>query len=370
MAKRVKKTRLQSLKPVFKSIFFAFVAIYFSFFAYKLNTNYKIEKKSTTAVETAQRYAKNDTLAMAYNLPRRPKYWFYMARQYMWIFFSVDNVLSRLGLEKIQIDVQRGDKVHFDWDLLWSYDYHNEIPMDFKKVKYHQRINHIPGNFVLTMKDYLALNTDSKYIPKAFNDTEKLKEYAAANPGKRFVQKLWSNRGITLKKVEEMNFKIFGPGYKYFGQEYVENPLLIDGYKFDFGVYVLVSSFDPLRIYYYEKNVLIRLCAEKYDRNNYTNVNTYVISDMCSFPWDVAGIADYYNKSYTYKEGLNAYLTRNGYEVSRIWSQVEDCIREVVVQKEESFKHWVRMMEIFELFCFFRNFFINFFVLFDFFVLF
>jgi len=32
-------------------------------------------------------------------------------------------------------------------------------------------------------------------------------------------------------------------------QAYISNPLLIDGYKFDIRMYILVSSCDPLRIY-------------------------------------------------------------------------------------------------------------------------
>lgn len=368
MAKKLKKTRLQKLMPIFKTLIVSFLVIYISFFAYKFFNSYelkiqpkneKIEELNVEKLEVEQS-AKKDGKKFhlqakpVTDLPelqvkqqyfqkinKRPKYWFYMGRQYMWIFFSVDNVLQRLGLEKIEVDIKHGEKVHNDWDLLWSYDYHNEIPLDFKNIKYHQRINHIPGNFVLTMKDNFAVNTDSKYVPKAFNDTEKLKAYAAANPGKKFLQKLWSNRGIVLKKVEEMNFDVFGPGYKYFGQEFIENPLLIDGYKFDFGIYVLVSSVNPLRIYFYEKNTLIRLCAEKYDPNNFTNVDTYVISDACIFPWDLDALSVYYNQSYTYKESLNAYLTKKGYEVGRIWTQVEDCIRETVVSKEENFIYWV-----------------------------
>lgn len=79
------------------------------------------------------------------------------------------------------------------------------------------------------MKDNLAVNTDSKYIPKAFNNSHSLMEYVSNHPNTRVVQKLWSNRGVELKEAHEINFEIFGPGFKYFAQVYVENPLLIDG---------------------------------------------------------------------------------------------------------------------------------------------
>jgi tubulin monoglycylase TTLL15 len=373
MAKKVKntlsckntalKTRLQKLVPYIKPFLFSVTVAFISYLgilAYEFSQDYRIVikhvnetiespvkepllKNLTPQPEDSPSQVKDEDKKSQYyqRLKRRPKYWFYMARSYMWIFFSVDNVLQRLGLEKIDVEVKHGKMVHNEWDLLWSYDYHNEIPLDFKNIDYNQRINHIPGNFVLTMKDFFALNTDSKYVPKAFNDSAKIKEYSTAHPEKKFLQKLWSNRGISMKNAEEISFEVFGPGYKYFAQEYVENPLLIDGYKFDFGIYVLISSVDPLRIYIYEKNILIRLCEDRYVPNNYTNVNTYVISDACKFPWDIDALTVYYNESYTYKESMNAYLTKNGYNVNRIWTQVDDCIREIVLSKEEHFKYWV-----------------------------
>ncbi len=46
-------------------------------------------------------------------------------------------------------------------------------------------------------------------------------------------------------------------------QEYIENPLLIDGFKCDLRVYVLITSCCPLRIFVYNEG-LVRLSAEQY----------------------------------------------------------------------------------------------------------
>jgi len=55
-------------------------------------------------------------------------------------------------------------------------------------------------------------------------------------------------------------------------QQYIRRPLLIDGYKFDIRVYVLITSVQPLRVYIYEDG-LVRLCTETYRRPTKENAS-------------------------------------------------------------------------------------------------
>ena len=66
--------------------------------------------------------------------------------------------------------------------------------------------------------------------------------------------------------------------------EYIDNPLLLDGYKFDLRIYVALMSVNPLRIYIYEEG-LVRLATVKYNsdisnnkHNQYTHLTNYSLN--------------------------------------------------------------------------------------------
>ena len=153
---------------------------------------------------------------------------------------NVIEMFDKLGYERV--NGSAGD----EWDVLWSL----RAPFtDFIKgrLQPHQRVNHFPASGFITGKATLA-TTKLKGIPKAFRiprDKDKFLKYVKEHPDKLWIKKRNSHRGIKVQNVSSMNLTEEG----FFVQEFIQNPLLVDGYKFDIGVYVVMTSVDPLRVY-------------------------------------------------------------------------------------------------------------------------
>lgn len=220
------------------------------------------------------------------------------------------------------------------------------------KLETHQRINHWPGCGWLTSKVDLTETVNSKYIPKAFRFPQQKDEfltYAELHPDSLFLQKSIMNRGISVKKPNEIDFT----NSTMFVQEMVQNPLLIEDRMFDFGVYVVITSIDPLRIYLWDTDILLRVCLEPYYPFNKNNLNSYVIGDNFHSGWHFDSIQKFMKHKFSLKMALNAQLEERCINTTMIWEQVKDCIITTVSIQEhrlvEAIRHFSSKHNFFEL---------------------
>ena len=244
----------------------------------------------------------------------------------------MNNVLKRLGLERVtENEIESAD-------LLWAHDYpFTKLRPKILSLKSHQMVNHLPGCGFITNKVDFA-TTKMKYIPSAFKlpkDADEFKEYAIKNPKKLFVVKHHQHRNIKIKKIDEINMS----DNLTFIQEFIENPLLVDGYKFDIGVYTIITSVDPLRVYIYYGDILFRYCPQKYYPFDPENVDKYIVGDDYLPTWQIPSLSRYYNTlGFGMKSSFDAYMRVKGRDPQKIWDQVEDAIRIAVLEKEPFIK--------------------------------
>ena len=338
--KKIIKNKLWFLS---QQLIFTGIPIIVSIVLFYVNNEYKTEL-SNNKCESSIQNCKSQA----------PKYCIFVEDNNTYVLEAAEKVFELLGLEKVEFFNK--SEVNRDCSLFWTYDYPFHYDFNMENLEYHQRVNHFPGNVGLISKSTLGTTTDSKYIPKAFTSSDDLQKYAEKYPDKRFVQKFYSNRGVELKKASEMNFTESFDDGNFFGQEFIENPLLFEGHKFDFGVYVVITSVNPLRFYYYNDNIFIRLCSRPYDYNNFDDLRTYVINNEHITGSNFEKIEEYYDKSYSYKAAMNDYFTEKGYDMNKVWNQVEDCIRSVVVSRNHFFmdelKYYKSKFSFFELYRF------------------
>uniref|UniRef100_A0A0L8ICW7 Tubulin polyglutamylase ttll-15 n=2 Tax=Octopus bimaculoides TaxID=37653 RepID=A0A0L8ICW7_OCTBM len=195
-----------------------------------------------------------------------------------------------------------------NWDVLWSHEYPFDV-LDhvIRRMKPGQKVNHFPGSGYITNKVSLA-TSEFKFVPKAFKlpeDKNKFQNYIKRFPNKLWVQKSNNHRGIRILAPNELDLSKEGT----FVQEYISEPLLIDGHKFDIGVYAVLTSINPVRAYVLETEALFRFCPVKYYPFDASNVDKYVVGDIYTALWKIPTFYKLYKeRGFTFKESFNYYL--------------------------------------------------------------
>ncbi|EQC41417.1 hypothetical protein SDRG_01386 [Saprolegnia diclina VS20] len=216
-------------------------------------------------------------------LPRGTPMLYHGTRRYL--YNAVKNVLHTNRAKKTTLST---------WSLFWGR--HLE-PSAVGRLVPGQKMNHFPGSLELGRKDKLCANIlrmQRKFgkffhiIPETHvtgsKDGRHFMQAYAADPKAIWILKppnQCCGRGIKL--VSGSAKYEFEPDKRYVAQKYIAHPYLINGFKFDMRLYVLVTSYDPLRVYLFD-NGLVRFCTQKYSmaakdlKNRFGHLTNYSVN--------------------------------------------------------------------------------------------
>ncbi|KAM9829983.1 putative tubulin polyglutamylase TTLL9 isoform 1-T1 [Syngnathus typhle] len=176
-----------------------------------------------------------------------------------------------------------------EWDFHWCDVGWLRENFDHSFMEDHVRVNHFPNNYELTRKDFMLKNlkrfkkqlereasciegSKCDFFPCTFalpNEYHLFVEEFKRNPGSTWIMKPAARSqgaGIFLfKKLKDIMDWRKHDGIRseeqkeviqvesYVAQRYIENPYLLGGRKFDLRVYVLVTSYFPLKAWLYRE---------------------------------------------------------------------------------------------------------------------
>lgn len=130
-------------------------------------------------------------------------------------------------------------------------------------------------------------------------------------------------------------------------QEYILNPLLIDGYKVTFRLYVIVTSFAPLKVYLYPEG-LGRLCSQRYTEDPESFINIY--QHLTNYDLNKYNVDDFLkNKSESFVtdelrtdfQTVMNILKDQGKDVDKIWDDIKEIVAKTFFSVERKVGYYV-----------------------------
>ncbi|KAM5244582.1 tubulin polyglutamylase TTLL5 isoform 20-T33 [Hipposideros larvatus] len=235
-----------------------------------------------------------------------------------------------------------------DYNLMWTGSHLK--PFLLRTLSEAQKVNHFPRSYELTRKDRLYKNIIRMQhthgfkafhiLPQTFLLPTEYAEFCnsySKDRGPWIVKPVASSRGRGVYLINNPNQISLEENILV--SRYINNPLLIDDFKFDVRLYVLVTSYDPLVIYLYEEG-LARFATVRYDqgakniRNQFMHLTNYSVNKKSGdyVSCDDPEVEDYGNK--WSMSAMLRYLKQEGRDTTALMSHVEDLIIKTIISAE------------------------------------
>lgn len=236
-----------------------------------------------------------------------------------------------------------------DWNLLWA----GAAPPTglYSGLASHQKINHHPGASQLSHKDLMYRHISKAqtlygkaafdFVPETFVLPSEFQEFVhrfeAATDIPWIAKPCASSQGKGVFLVERLDQLLLTEPYVV--SQYISTPLLIQNLKFDMRIYVLVTSYDPLRIYVYKEG-LARFASEEYagvarKDHRCMHLTNYSINKRSS---NYIPNSDFHRDNVGHKWSLSALFTHLeslGADTDFIWTEIYDIIVKAVISVQE-----------------------------------
>mmetsp|Transcript_19613 Transcript_19613/g.19652 ORF Transcript_19613/g.19652 Transcript_19613/m.19652 type:complete len:208 (-) Transcript_19613:322-945(-) len=134
--------------------------------------------------------------------------------------------------------------------------------------------------------------------------------------------------------------------------EYISNPLLINGLKFDLRIYIAVSSIDPLRLYIYKEG-LVRFATEPYNlddpANRFGHLTNYSLNKYAPNFQDL----DQDGKGYKWTlSALKEFFAGKDINFNIIWEGIKDIAAKTLISIETTMNAGMNMFVPYNTNCF------------------
>ncbi|TDX28336.1 tubulin polyglutamylase TTLL5 [Modicisalibacter xianhensis] len=224
----------------------------------------------------------------------------------------------------------------------------------FRKLSPTCKLNHLPGNNALTLKNRLYQSLAAlrermserfgpvspqlerlDFFPHTYlmpDDYHALQEAALTNPEQCWILKpanASKGKGIRLlgdaaDAPRQSNWLV---------QEYLDNPHTIRGHKYVLRLYVLLASLDPLRLYVYRQG-FAKLASALYDRDDKGNPYSHLTNpDINARNMDAEVPVEFIDL-----DRYRAWLREQGHDYQVLFERIHDQLTLTVIAALDNFR--------------------------------
>lgn len=251
----------------------------------------------------------------------------------------VRNVLESAGFTQTE---------NHDWNLLWVTS--APKPYLYDRLNPYQKISHFPNSIEITRKDRLTAvikkmqnlfgEKHFDFMPETFVMPEEFSGFYESfqkNNCMWIVKPASSSQGKGIYLVDSLGEIPIDE--ECIISKYLDDPLTINGLKFDLRLYVVVTSYEPLRIYVFKEG-LVRFSSEAYQKgcknNRYMHLTNYSLNKKNE---GYVQNEDFRIDDSGHKWSLSALcklLESQGLNTEDMWGSIYDLIIKTIISGEKA----------------------------------